>query len=153
MLDILVVDDEPSIRVPLGHALRAQGHRVAVASDGAEAMSMLDPKVLRLVVSDVRLPKVDGFTILRRLRNESPETDVLLITAFGTIPDAVTALKERAVDYVTKPFDLQELVIVVERIDERRRLIRELEAARAQLAAQKSAELLTGRSPQMTRLR
>src|SRR5262245_29362792 len=153
MLDILLVDDEPAIRVPLGHELRTQGHRVSIASDGAEAMSLLDSQVFHLVVSDVRLPKVDGFTILRRLRHESPQTDVLLMTAFGTIPDAVTALKERAVDYVTKPFDVQEMVIVVDRIDERRRLIRELEAARAQLAAQKSAELLTGRSPQMTRLR
>jgi DNA-binding NtrC family response regulator len=153
MLDILVVDDEPSIRVPLGHALRARGHRVAVASDGAEAMSRLDAQVFGLVVSDVKLPRVDGFTILRRLRKECPGTDVVLMTAFGTIADAVAAMKERAVDYVTKPFDLEEMVLVVERIDERRRLLRELEEARGQLAARRSSDHIVGRSPQVTQLR
>ena len=153
MLDILVVDDEPSIRVPLGHALRARGHRVAVASDGAEAMSRLDGQVFALVVSDVKLPRVDGFTILRRLRKECPGTDVVLMTAFGTIADAVAAMKERAIDYVTKPFDLEEMVMVVERIDERRRLLRELEEARGQLAARRSSDHLAGRSPQVAQLR
>jgi DNA-binding NtrC family response regulator len=152
MLDILVVDDEPSIRVPLGHALRARGHRVAVASDGAEAMSRLDAQVFSLVVSDVKLPRVDGFTILRRLRKECPGTDVVLMTAFGTIADAVAAMKERAIDYVTKPFDLQEMIMVVDRIDERRRLVRELEEARAQLAVRR-ADSLIGCSPQISQLR
>ena len=153
MLDILVIDDEPSIRMPLGHALRARGHRVAVAADGAEAMSRLDSQVFSLVVSDVKLPRVDGFTILRRLRKESPATDVVLMTAFGTIADAVAAMKERAIDYVTKPFDLQEMVMVVDRIDERRRLVRELEEARAQLAARRSSDHLVGCSPQIAQLR
>ena len=102
-------------------------------------MSRLDGQVFSLVVSDVKLPRVDGFTILRRLRKECPGTDVVLMTAFGTIADAVAAMKERAIDYVTKPFDLQEMVMVVDRIDERRRLLRELEEARAQLAARRSS--------------
>jgi two-component system response regulator AtoC len=153
MLDILVVDDEPSIRVPLGHALRARGHRVSVASDGAEAMSRLDAQVFGLVVSDVKLPRVDGFTILRRLRKECPGTDVVLMTAFGTIADAVAAMKERAVDYVTKPFDLEEMVLVVERVDERRRLLGLFYPGRAQRPARRSSDHLVGRSPQVTQLR
>src|SRR4030095_12577104 len=153
MLDILVVDDEPSIRVPLGHALRARGHRVAVASDGAEAMSRLDAQVFSLVVSDVKLPRVDGFTILRRLRKECPGTDVVLMTAFGTIADAVAAMKERAIDYVTKPFDLQEMIMVVDRIDERRRLVRELEEARAQLAVKRASDSLIGCSAHLAQPR
>jgi DNA-binding NtrC family response regulator len=153
MLDILLVDDEAGIRVPLSHALRARGHRVATAADGAEAMSRLDTQVFSLVVSDVRLPRVDGFTILRRLRSESPGTDVVLMTAFGTIADAVAAMKERAIDYVTKPFDLQEMVLVVDRVEERRRLTRQLEDARAELAGRRASDLLVGRSPEMAHLR
>jgi DNA-binding NtrC family response regulator len=122
MLDILLVDDETAIRLPVGEALRAKGHRVSIASDGDEAMARLDAEVFQLVLSDVRLPRGDGFSILRRVRRDCPWTDVLLMTAYGTIADAVTAMKEQAIDYVTKPFDVQELVTVVARIDERRQL-------------------------------
>jgi two-component system, NtrC family, response regulator AtoC len=153
VLEILLVDDETAIRMPVGDALRARGHRVAIASDGEEAMARLDAEVYHLVVSDVRLPKRDGFEILRRVRRECPSTDVLLMTAYGTIADAVVAMKEQAVDYVTKPFDVQELVGVVDRIDERRRLRDELRQARAQLAARRADDLIIGRSPAIVRLR
>jgi two-component system response regulator AtoC len=153
VLEILLVDDETAIRLPVGEALRARGHRVAIASDGEEAMARLDAEVYHLVVSDVRLPKRDGFEILRRVRRECPSTDVLLMTAYGTIADAVVAMKEQAIDYVTKPFDVQELVTVVDRIDERRRLRDELRQARAQLAARRADDLLIGRSPPLVRLR
>jgi CheY-like chemotaxis protein len=153
VLEILLIDDETSIRLPVGDALRARGHRVATASDGDEAMARLDSEVFHLVVSDVRLPKGDGFSILRRVRRDCPWTDVLLMTAYGTIADAVAAMKEQAIDYVTKPFDVQELVTVVDRIDERRRLREELREVRAQLAARRSEDLLIGRSPPMARLR
>jgi two-component system response regulator AtoC len=153
VLEILLIDDETSIRLPVGDALRARGHRVATASDGDEAMARLDAEVFHLVVSDVRLPKGDGFSILRRVRRDCPWTDVLLMTAYGTIADAVAAMKEQAIDYVTKPFDVQELVTVVDRIDERRRLKEELREVRAQLAARRAEDLLIGRSPPMARLR
>ena len=110
MLDILLVDDEADIRLPLGEALRELGHRVSLAADGSEAMHCLDRQTFHLVMSDVRLPKVDGFTILRRLRDERPDTHVVLMTAFGTIQEAVAAVKETAVDYVTKPFELPEVL-------------------------------------------
>ena len=95
MLDILLVDDEADIRLPLGEALRELGHRVSLAADGDEAMQCLDRQIFNLVVSDIRLPKVDGFTILRRLRDEQPDTHVVLMTAFGTIQEAVLAVKAR----------------------------------------------------------
>jgi two-component system response regulator AtoC len=153
MLDILLVDDETAIRLPVGEALRAKGHRVSTAIDGDEAMARLDAEVFQLVVSDVRLPRGDGFSILRRVRRDCPWTDVLLMTAYGTIADAVTAMKEQAIDYVTKPFDVQELVTVVARIDERRQLKDELKQVRAQLAARRADDHLIGRSPPIARLR
>src|SRR5687767_13437948 len=105
MLDILLIDDEPSIRLAVGDALREAGHAVTIASDGGEGFSYATSKVYDVVISDIRLPKVDGLSIFRRLRADSPDTDVILITAYGTIADAVTALKEGAYDYLTKPFD------------------------------------------------
>jgi DNA-binding NtrC family response regulator len=153
VLEILLIDDETAIRLPVSEALRARGHHVATASDGDEAMARLDAEVFHLVVSDVRLPRGDGFSILRRVRRDCPWTDVLLMTAYGTIADAVAAMKEQAIDYVTKPFDVQELVTVVDRIDERRRLKEELRQVRAQLAARRSDDHLIGRSPPLARLR
>ncbi len=153
MLDILLVDDEADIRLPLGEALRELGHRVALASDGDEAMQCLDRQTFNLVMSDIRLPKVDGFTILRRLRDEQPDTHVVLMTAFGTIQEAVTAVKETAIDYVTKPFELPEVLGIVQRIDERWKLLRELAAARAELATRQVGQMIEGRSPAIVHLR
>jgi DNA-binding NtrC family response regulator len=153
MLDILLVDDEADIRLPLGEALRELGHRVSLAADGGEAMHCLDRQTFHLVMSDVRLPKVDGFTILRRLRDERPDTHVVLMTAFGTIQEAVAAVKETAVDYVTKPFELPEVLAIVHRIDERGQLLRELAEARAELAAKHADQMIEGRSPAMVHLR
>src|ERR1019366_4429613 len=147
MLDILLVDDEADIRLPLGEALRELGHRVSLASDGGEAMRCLDHQTFNLVLSDIRLPKVDGFTILRRVRNEQPDTHVVLMTAFGTIQEAVAAVIEAAVEYLTKPFELPEVLAMVERIDERWRLLRELAEVRAELATRKVGQLIEGRSP------
>jgi two-component system response regulator AtoC len=153
MLDILLVDDEGDIRLPLGEALRELGHRVALAADGDEAMRCLDHQVFNLVLSDIRLPKIDGFTILRRLRDEQPDTHVVLMTAFGTIQEAVLAVKETALDYVPKPFELSQVLTIVHRIDERWKLLRELAAARAELASRKMGETIEGRSPAIVHLR
>jgi DNA-binding NtrC family response regulator len=121
MLDILLVDDEPDLRASLAEILRDEGHDVEVAADGEAAMARLASRPFDLVVSDVRLPKVNGLTLLRRIRREFPSTEVVLMTAYGSIGDAVTAIKDSAIDYVRKPFDIDHLVTVVERIERRRR--------------------------------
>jgi DNA-binding NtrC family response regulator len=121
MLNILLVDDEPDLRVSLGEVLREEGHAVDLASDGEAAMACLASRPFHLVISDVRLPKLDGLTLLRRIRRDFPSTEVLLMTAYGSIGDAVTAMKDNAVDYLTKPFDISALVTAVEQIDGRRR--------------------------------
>jgi len=152
VLDILLVDDEPTIRLSVGDVLRAAGHSVTLACDGAEAMASIEAKVFDVVISDMRLPKGDGMTIFRTLRAESPATDVILITAFGDVQDAVAAMKEGASDYLTKPFDTDVIRLRLERIAERRQLRSDLEQARAQLAAEAPGLLIVGRSPNMVRL-
>lgn len=153
MLDILLVDDEADIRLPLGEALRELGHRVSLAADGSEAMACLNRQTFNLVMSDIRLPKVDGFTILRRLREECPETQVVLMTAYGSIQEAVTAVKETAIDYVAKPFELANVLAIVHRIDERWKLLRELAVARAELTSKHVGQAIEGRSSAIVQLR
>jgi DNA-binding NtrC family response regulator len=154
MLDILLVDDEPPIRAFVEDALRDQGHRVTVAGDGAEAMARLDHRVYDLVISDVRLPKVDGLTLFSRIQNDAPSTQVILMTAYGSVNDAVNAIRQRAVDYLTKPFDLDELVKRVDQIDEEKRLRTELEQAGSREKAGGDGEgtAILGQSPPIVRV-
>jgi two-component system, NtrC family, response regulator AtoC len=117
VLEILLVDDEPELRGTLKDSLAEAGYNVSTASDGAEGLDHLLRRVFDIVICDVRLPRVDGLTLLRRLRKDAPDTDVILMTAYGDVSDAVAALKEGAYDYLTKPFDLDELLVQVRRID------------------------------------
>jgi len=151
-LDILLVDDEPDFRMLVGDALRDAGHRVTLASNGAEGMTLISSNVFDVMLCDIRLPKVDGLTLFRRVRQESPGTDVILITAHAAVSDAVAALKEGAYDYITKPFDIDEIILQMERIGAQRALKRELEQARAELSQRKSSSAIIGRSPPMLRL-
>ena len=152
MLSILVADDEPLIRMAVSDALRARGHFVMAVSDGAQTIAAVQGRVFDLLISDIRLPKVDGLSVLRHVREQSPSTVVVLITAYGSISDAVGAIKEGAYDYITKPFEMPDLLLRVDRISERRDMRAELDAARAALAARGSGELLLGRTPAMVRL-
>src|SRR5438874_1340974 len=121
MLDILLVDDEPDFRTVVGEALRDAGHRVSLAANGAEGLSLISSNVFDVMICDIRLPKVDGLTLFRRVRQESPGTDVILITAHAAVSDAVAALKEGPYDYITKPFDVDEIILQMERIAAQRR--------------------------------
>jgi DNA-binding NtrC family response regulator len=152
MLNILLVDDEPDLRTSLGQVLREEGHAVDTASDGEAAIARLAAQPFHLVVSDVRLPKLDGLTLLRRIRRDFPSTEVLLMTAYGSIGDAVSAMKDSAVDYLTKPFDIDHLVTAVERVDDRLRVRDERARARAQEAAAPGAPRLVGRCPAVLQL-
>ncbi|MCA9558123.1 MAG: sigma-54-dependent Fis family transcriptional regulator, partial [Myxococcales bacterium] len=152
MLDILLVDDEPTIRLSIGDALSDAGYRVSVAADGAEAWTLLEKRVFDVVITDIRMPKLDGLSLFHRIRETAPETDVILVTAYGAVEDAVGALKEGARDYLTKPFDTDELLVRLSRLAERHELKRQLSDARKQLARKEKARQIIGDSPPMTRL-
>jgi DNA-binding NtrC family response regulator len=151
-LDILLIDDEPDLRLALEEAVREAGHRVTVAGDGAEGMVQITSKVFDVIICDVRLPKTDGLTVLRRVRQESPASEVILMTAYAEVADAVAALKEGAYDYLTKPFEIDELLLQLRRIGQHRSLRRELDRARAELADRRHSTTLIGRSPHMRRV-
>jgi DNA-binding NtrC family response regulator len=147
MLNILLVDDEPDLRASLGQVLRDEGHAVDLASDGEAAIARLAAQPFHLVVSDVRLPKLDGLTLLRRIRKDFPSTEVLIMTAYGSIGDAVTAMKDSAVDYLTKPFDLSHFMTAVERIEDRCRARDEQARTRAAHPSACPSPTLVGRCP------
>jgi DNA-binding NtrC family response regulator len=150
-MDILLVDGESTTRHPLGDALRASGHRVRLAGDGAEASAVLNAHLFDIVICDIHVPKIDGITIFRRLKSEHPATEVLLMTAAGTIPDAVAALKEGAADYVLKPFDVKEMVERVARLVQHRGLQREIDRARRMVSGIRAGGMV-GKSPAIARL-
>ncbi|HEY1692842.1 MAG TPA: sigma-54 dependent transcriptional regulator [Polyangiaceae bacterium] len=151
MLRILLVEDDPVVRLAVAPVLSGAGHEVVAVSDGATAIQRLQSSVFDVVVTDVRLPGVDGLAVFRAARALPVRTDVILMTSFGTVADAVSALKEGADDYLTKPFDVDELVLRVATIARRRALERELESARAQLAGDSDVEMV-GASPAMAAL-
>ncbi len=152
MLEILLVDDDPELRELLDEQLRESGHSVQTAANGEAGADHLSRKVFDVVICDVRLPKIDGLTLLRRIRATTPTTDVILMTAYADVAQAVSALKEGAYDYLTKPFDVDELLLQVGRIAETRALRRELENVRGELAGRPSQTPLLGQAPAIRRV-
>ncbi|HEV7785901.1 MAG TPA: response regulator, partial [Thermoanaerobaculia bacterium] len=122
MANILIVDDERPIRRILSVLLQERHHRVAEAGSGEEALAAMAEAKPDLVLLDLKLPGIDGLETLKRLRALKPRLDVVMMTAHGTISSAVDAMRRGAFDYVTKPFDNDELLMVVDRALEMRRL-------------------------------
>lgn len=130
--NILIVDDEPSIRMVLRAHLERSGYAVTAAENGAEAISLLERDTFHLVVSDLRMPEVDGMALLGHCTDQMPGLPVILITAHGTVDSAVEAIKLGAHDYITKPFDKDELLPVIQkalRTEERGRAVLHEDAA------------------------
>ena len=119
---ILVVDDELNMRLVLKALLNKEGYDVATASDGVEALKILKGGGVQVVVTDLRMPKLDGVGLLERVIRDYPSTPVIIITAHGTIATAVDALKKGAFDYITKPFERDELKNIIHKAIRTRRL-------------------------------
>ena len=112
---ILVIDDEESMRLALSEALSRSGHLVDCVSNGYEALKKVQSSPFKLVITDVRMPKMDGLEVLHEIKKVSPQTPVIMITAYGTIHNAVEAMKRGAADYILKPFSFEELNAIVQR--------------------------------------
>jgi two-component system response regulator PilR (NtrC family) len=132
---ILIVDDEPSMRDMLSIMLAREGYDVLVADSRAAAARVLSGAPLDAVITDVKLPDGDGVEILRHVKAGSPETAVIVMTAFGSTQTAVAAMKLGAHDYLVKPFDVDELKIVLRNALEREELREENRLLKAGSAA------------------
>mgnify|MGYP001812704724 CR=1 FL=1 len=109
METILVVDDEPSIREILQIMLEREGYQVSCADNGRAAIKLFEQERFDVVIADIRMPKVNGFEVLAEIKKISPETKVIMITAFASFESAVESMKEGAYDYITKPFNIDEV--------------------------------------------
>jgi two-component system, NtrC family, response regulator PilR len=146
---VLVVDDEQSMRELLGIMLRQVGYDVTLADGGEAAVQALRTDAFDLVITDLRMRKIDGLTVLRAAKEHSPRTVVLVVTAFASTETAVEAMKLGAYDYVTKPFKLDELKLTIANALERKRLQDENRELKRQLRREHGVEGFVGKSPRL----
>ena len=146
---VLVVDDEPAQRELVAGFLRKHGFDVVLAGGGREAVARFKQEPFDLVLTDQRMPDLSGLEVLEAVRSTSPETAVVIITAYGTIETAVSAVKAGAADYLTKPLNLDDLLHRVHRLRERQRLVTENRELREALAERHRVEGIIGDSGRM----
>jgi len=149
---ILVVDDEQIVRESLGAWLREDGHKTRLCADGRQALAAARDEEFELALVDLKMPGMDGLEVARRLRDFSPRTTVVVMTAFASVDTAVLALKEGAYDYITKPFDPEVLSHLLRRAREERELRRQNTGLRKKLAAATQPPQIQGSSPALQRV-
>ncbi len=146
---LLLVEDKDSLRAMLRHALETQGHTVIEARDQVEAIKALQTLYPAVVLTDLRLPEGDGFGVLRAAKETDPELPVIVMTAFGSIQDAVVAMKEGAIDFLAKPVDPDHLLLLVERALAARHMAAENILLKEELAARRGAPQIVGDDPRL----
>ena len=146
---ILVADDEPAMRWLLDRLLRQAGHAVTVVEDGQAALGAAAAEPVDLAFLDIRMPGLDGLEVLSRLRAQNPETAVIVMTAHGSVRAAVEAMQRGAYDYLAKPFDNDEVLLLVERALSAKALAREVVELRTGIQEVWEFGALVGKSPRM----
>jgi two-component system response regulator HydG len=146
---VLVADDEAAARSGLATLLRDEGFEVAVAEDGLRALAHVQETAPDVLVTDLRMPGLDGIELLRKSREIAPELIVVLVTAFAEVETAVRAMQQGAEHYLTKPIQIEELVLVIRRALDRRALRKEATELRTRLKGHLSFENIIGSSPAM----
>jgi DNA-binding NtrC family response regulator len=143
---LLVVDDEPNARTALAELLREEGYTVETAADGFKALPKLADFGPDLLLTDLKMPGLDGLSLMGKAREQDAEIEVIVMTAHGAVESAVAAMRQGAADYLTKPLNLEELVLVLERVLERRRLRAETRKLRERLAVRHRIDNIIGSS-------
>jgi DNA-binding NtrC family response regulator len=146
---ILIVDDEKNIREGLAEALKLDGHTAITASDGEAGLARFRQGDIDLVITDLKMPRLSGEELLRRIEAESPGIPVIVLTGHGTIENAVAAMHNGAYDFLTKPLDLDRLSLLVKRALASRELILRHRRLEEELSRQQPVRSIIGRSPAM----
>jgi DNA-binding NtrC family response regulator len=146
---ILVIDDEAYVRDLMMEVFTREGFLVKTASDGETGLDLACTGTFDLILLDLKLPKINGLTLLRSIMERDPDTIVVVITAYGSIETAIQAMKLGAYDYVTKPFEIDQLLLIVNRALERGNLIKENRYLHEELARNYKFDGIIGKSPKM----
>jgi two-component system response regulator HydG len=146
---VLVVDDQKNMRATTAIVLRDAGHAVEEAEDGASAVQRIQHETFDVVLTDLRMPTVDGMEVLRAAQRVAPETQVIVMTAYGTIESAVEAIRQGAYDFLAKPFKEDELLLRVAKALEKRRLLGEVSLLAGEFRKRYGLEHIVGRSAAM----
>jgi two-component system, NtrC family, nitrogen regulation response regulator GlnG len=146
---ILIADDEDGLRWVLEKGFRGAGYQVTAVKDGAAALREAEAQLFDMILLDIRMPGIDGLTLLKQVRERRPDAQVVIMTAHGTMETAVQAMQDGAYDYLAKPFDLDEALLVAERALSARRLTQEVASLKAGLKEVWEFGVLVGRHPTM----
>src|SRR2546422_961592 len=149
---LLIADDDPGLRESVERTLTREGFRVILASDGRGALERLQGGGIDLVVTDLKMPGLTGIEVLRAAKAIAPDVDVILLTAFGTVEEAVKAMKDGAYDLLTKPFRREQLLKLISKALERRDLIEQNRALKKQLEDLRAKGQVIGSSPAFRRM-
>jgi len=150
--NVLLVDDHKPFRDSLAKILEGEGFRVFPANDGEEALDILRHEFIQLVLTDLKMPKMDGVELLKVAKTIRPEVEVILITGYGTVDTAVTAMKEGAYDYIQKPFKPREILKLVRKASEKQSLVLENRILQERIKDFQKFEKIVGRSPAMKKV-
>jgi two-component system response regulator HydG len=149
---LLVADDDPAVRESLDRVLTREGYTVVLAPDGQAALERLQTGGIDLVLSDLKMPGLTGLELLPRAKAVAPDVDFIMLTAFGTVEEAVKAMKDGAYDFLTKPFRREQLIKLVDKALERRDLIEQNRALKKQLEDLRAKGQMIGASPTWRRM-
>lgn len=147
--NILIVDDERTIRESLEMILKEEGYETAVASNGKEALNIASAKPFDVIITDLKMPEMDGMTLLNKCMKICPQTSVIIITAHGSLDSAIEALRIGAYDYILKPFDFDDVLYKIKRLMRHKELILENLALRREVEHKFDFSNIIGQSPQM----
>jgi len=151
-MSIMVVDDEEIVRESFFHWFQKYGHMVETASSGFEALEKLEKYPFQVMFVDIKMPGMDGIELLEKVKQEYPDTIVIIITAYGSIESAVKAMRIGASDYLLKPFKPDQLSLVMERISQQERLVSEYNYLKGRLEKIARFENIIGQSPAIERV-
>ena len=143
---ILVVEDKESMAQMLRETLEAEGYSIVIARDGQEGTRQIKENRFDLVLTDLKLPKKDGIEVLKTSKTENPLAPVIVMTAFGTIETAVAAMKDGAFDFITKPFDTDHLLLLMNRALETQRMLTENILLKDELSSKLGIPKIIGKS-------
>jgi DNA-binding NtrC family response regulator len=150
--NVMVVDDEKNIRAGLGKAIELDGHNVLLAEDGQHALETLEEEEVDLIIADLKMPRVSGEELLRRVVESYPTLPVIILTGHGTIENAVQAMRDGAYDFLTKPVNLDRLSLLVKRALSTRELALQHRALQEELQQKRQFANIIGKSAEMKRI-